>query len=331
MVALWDISIAFTSLLQSLGGWLAAPMALFSFLGQAEFYLMFLPALYWCWNARLGLRLTLVLLLSATLNDAFKVALCQPRPYWIDTLVRALAHETSFGLPSGHAQNAVAVWGYLAMWIKRRWAWIVAVLLILLIGLSRLYLGVHFAHDVALGWLIGMLLLLAFLRTEEGVSAWIARQALWQQLVIALVGSWLLLLIGALGHLAATGWLLPLAWQENALTVTGQAIDPQNPEGLLSGAGMVLGLGIGWAWTHNRGGFCSDGVAWKRLLRYLGGVIGMALLWYGMRLLYAGQQGLVEHGLRYLRATLVGIWTTGGAPEVFVRLRLTTRASREVA
>ena len=60
------------------------------------------------------------------------------------------------GLPSGHAQNGLVVWGGLAAWARRPWVWTLAVLIIVLLGLSRVYLGVHYPSDVAAGAALGM-------------------------------------------------------------------------------------------------------------------------------------------------------------------------------
>jgi len=68
------------------------------------------------------------------------VAFHAPRPYWYSKDVKALSAEGTFGLPSGHAQRAVVLFGALAAWLKRGWAWAAAIALILLVGLSRLYL-----------------------------------------------------------------------------------------------------------------------------------------------------------------------------------------------
>ncbi len=77
-----------------------------------------------------------------------------PCPYWLSQEVIALASQENFGLPSGHAQNALSVWGLLAASSSRRWAWPVVAVLVFLIGLSRIYLGVHFPTDVLGGWLV---------------------------------------------------------------------------------------------------------------------------------------------------------------------------------
>ena len=73
-----------------------------------------MPALYWCIDARLGLRVGMILLLSNGLNAVLKLAFHTPRPYWVDARVTGFAAESSFGLPSGHAQSAASVWGLLA-------------------------------------------------------------------------------------------------------------------------------------------------------------------------------------------------------------------------
>ena len=140
--------IAFVLAFQALGGWLTLPMKFFTFLGSEECFLFILPALYWSINASLGARLGAILLFNAGLNEIFKLAFHGPRPYWVDGRVKALAVEGSFGIPSGHAQLSVALWGTLAAQAKRPWAWVAAIAVMLMVGLSRIYLGVHFPHDV---------------------------------------------------------------------------------------------------------------------------------------------------------------------------------------
>jgi glycerophosphoryl diester phosphodiesterase len=67
---------------------------------------------------------------------------------------------TSYGWPSGHAQIAVTMWGLIAYELKNKWITIGAVLLIILISFSRMYLGVHDLGDVFAGLIIGGIILL---------------------------------------------------------------------------------------------------------------------------------------------------------------------------
>jgi len=61
-------------ILQGLGTWLLTPMQFFSLLGTAPFYLFIAPALLWCLDAGLGLRIGLGLAVSASLNAILKLA-----------------------------------------------------------------------------------------------------------------------------------------------------------------------------------------------------------------------------------------------------------------
>ncbi len=200
MQAVLDLSILMILFFQSLGEWLISAMKLFTMLGNEEFYLLVAPILYWCIDAGLGLRMGLVLMLSDGLCSSFKVLAHGPRPYWYSAQVRALSVEASFGAPSAHAQNAAAIWGMLAAWLKGWGAWAIAIAVILLIGLSRMFLGVHFPIDVAAGWLLGALFLWAFLRLEAPVRKRLDPLSPGGKVLAALGASLGLILLGVLGE-----------------------------------------------------------------------------------------------------------------------------------
>jgi membrane-associated phospholipid phosphatase len=113
-----DCGINFIAGLQTSAPWLVAPSRFFSFLGTEGFYLFILPFLYWCVDVRLGLRVSVILSVSDSLNTFFKFVFHQPRPYWVSDKVRVINTEASYGMPSGHAQHAVTVWGTMAAWVK---------------------------------------------------------------------------------------------------------------------------------------------------------------------------------------------------------------------
>lgn len=114
---------------------------------------------------------------SNLFNYAAKLIFASPRPYWLSSHVRALwLNETSFGIPSGHAQIAASVWGMVAVYYKRFWVWAVALTVIFLIGVSRVFLGAHFPHDVVFGWLLGAAILSAFAYLGQSVGAWLGKK-----------------------------------------------------------------------------------------------------------------------------------------------------------
>jgi undecaprenyl-diphosphatase len=95
------------------------------------------------------------------LNALLKMAFNRPRPFFTDPLLTAA--NASF--PSGHAMVSLVVYGLLAFFIllqvKSAWARsaiiLGTILLVLLIGISRLYLGVHYFSDVAAGYVGGVI------------------------------------------------------------------------------------------------------------------------------------------------------------------------------
>jgi membrane-associated phospholipid phosphatase len=321
MNGILDFGIGLIQALQGLGGWLAAPMQFFSFLGTEQFFLVILPALYWCVNASVGLQVGAILLLSASVNDAFKLAFHGPRPYWYTAQVKTYVTETSFGVPSGHAQIATGVWGVMAAALKRGWAWLAAGIIVFLIGLSRLYLAVHFPHDVLIGWIIGGLLLWLLLRFWEPTMTRFKKLTPGRQALAAFLASLVVILIELVPYLGLkfSGWQPPQAWAGYA----GQAV---TLSGAFTAAGVFFGLFSGLGWLSRLGGFSTGGPLWKRLLRYLLGLVGLLVFYLGLDLLFGllvpDGEAVLPFALRYVRYALVGAWVSLGAPWVFVRLGL---------
>lgn len=93
---------------------------------------------------------------SALLNIGAKLAFARERP----SLWDSIAPETSYSFPSGHAMGSMtlACVLFLLAW-NTRWRWPVAALMVpfvVLVGLSRVYLGVHYPSDILAGWAVAM-------------------------------------------------------------------------------------------------------------------------------------------------------------------------------
>jgi hypothetical protein len=215
----------------------------------------------------------------------------------------------------------VALWGITASNIRKRWAWIVAIALAFFIGFSRLYLAAHFVHDVLAGWLVGAVLLWVFMHFWDSAIAWLKTKSLSQQILIAFVISLISIALAAGTVARLDGYIFPEEWKDNALR-TGPVPAPVSMEDSLTAAGTFFGLAVGAAWLATRGGYQASGPIEKRVLRYVIGLIGVAILWRGLGLVLPNQADLLSYILRYVRYSLVGFWVTAGAPWLFFRFKL---------
>lgn len=329
MQGIWDSGIQLILSIQSLGGWLEAPMQFFSFLGTEDFFMLVLPVLFWCLDNSLGVKVGLILLTGSTINDFFKLALHGPRPYWYSPRVHGYAAESSFGVPSGHSSSAVEVWGMLAANLKRNWAWVVAVLIIFAIGFSRMFLGVHFPHDVLTGWLLGAIVLWLTLRLWNPVAGWLKQRTTLEQILAGLGFSLLLVLPSILAVAFSAGWQMPAAWLENAAAAVpgAEPPDPTSLEGPISNAGTLFGLAVGLALLARSGGFQTRGIWWKQVLRLVVGIAGVLAIRYGLKAVFPEGVTLLPLALRYVRYALIGAWVAGAAPWLFIRMKLAEKAA----
>src|SRR5574340_702913 len=307
--------------LQSLT-WLELPMLAFTFLGTKEFFIFVLPVVYWCIDAAVGIRMAYILLIGTVLNETLKLAFQGPRPYLISTDIRALSSEATFGLPSGHAQTAAGIWGMLAATLRRRWLWIAAVILIFFIGVSRIYIGVHFPQDVLAGWLFGGLTLWAFIVVWGPVTAWLQHRSVAQQVLLSLALAALMILPAAALINGLSHYQMPAQWLLNAKRAGEPYPDPAGLDSTITPAAALCGFSLGLVLMKRSGGFQPAGPVWKRASSFIVGVIGIAILYLGLKALLPETGSLAGWSLRFLRYAILGFWVGAGAPWTFRLLKL---------
>ena len=327
MESFLNFELNISAAIQSLGAYLKPFMVWLSFLGTAQFYLAIVSLVYWCIDAALGLRIGILMMLTSGLNGVLKLAFHTSRPYWVDSSIKAYNAESSFGMPSGHSQNSASLWGLVAVKIQRKWVVVAVSLTIFLIGFSRLYLGVHFIHDVLIGWLVGGLLLYAFLKLESPVSAWFIRLNLARKLVVTLTLALMIVLIGLLVRIAMVDYQVPEQWLANAIAaVPGASIDPLNMAGFFTLGGLSLGFISGVAFLlHGPGLVDTRGSLITRFIRYILGMLGVVGLYLGPDIFFPGSSGVLGFCLRITRYMLIGLWVSAGAPWMFLKLKLANK------
>jgi membrane-associated phospholipid phosphatase len=201
-----------------------------SFMGEVEGYVLIVTLIYVAFDKSLAVRLGALALLAMVLNHVLKILVKNPRPFlaegthfenWAVTAQRAHELATEYSTPSGHAMAAAAFYGYLLLRTRQRWTKAAAAAAIVVIGVSRPYLGVHYAEDILIGWAIGLVVAWAAVRYANDVGSWWSRLADAQRVALCV---------------AAT---IALWWV--TVVVNGNQVEGQ-PRAFLAYAGLLTGM-----------------------------------------------------------------------------------------
>jgi len=290
--------------------WLDTLMGAITQLGNEYFYMAALCFLYWCVDVKATLRLFVLFLTGVYIGGAIKVLTSELRPFQVrPDLIHArftsTAEDASF--PSAHALNSTVFWGYLCTLVRRRWFYIVAPIVVLLVGFSRLYLGLHWPRDVFWGLILGLVIL--------GIG-----YAIFRLLdVMPMQAKFPVTLVVCLVPLALFA-LLPSHSSAQSM-------------------GVLFGAALGHLLERQYVHFAVRRAWWQQVLKLVIGLAGAALLLLGLRGILAPLQTSVDFILVtpetnlpdtsnrlvewasetpvLLRYALVGLWGTLGAPAIF--------------
>jgi hypothetical protein len=286
-------------------------------LGTELFYIPVILFILWCVDEKLGLRLTILILLSTWINVFFKGLLRQPRPYNLDPSVMR-AFEPSYGIPSGHTQQSLVFWGasirqaLVQGGVRRRSGFrflvpVIACFFIAVIPFTRLYLGVHFPTDILAGWVLGGIILAVYFIFGDRVISLLSAGGMRSRLIAA----------------AALALLMNASGADRSL------------------GGMFLGACGGYCLLRKYIPFTAGGPVRGRkpgifilAARYVLGLAGAVIVYLGLRRVLPGEASFLaempvwgaaspyyELG-RFLRYGLLGLWASAGAPWLFCRIGL---------
>ena len=317
LAAVLDWGINLIKIVQSIQSpFLTAFMKGISFIGTEYFYIFFGLFIFWCWNEKRAFPLGLLIIVSGWVNSFFKVLFNLPRPFEFEPGL-GLAFESTRAFPSGHAQNSMTFWIAAAffltiIYVKEKKAldrfkfliWGIAAIIILLIGFSRIYLGVHFPTDVFGGWITAAIILLLFYLLYKPAAAFLAKAGKRFEFIFAAAAA---LLMNA---------LLP---------------------GDTSLSGLLLGFCAGYSLMKMKFPFSAQAAINGKqprpmilCIRFVLGAAGAAIIYIGLKFIFPGEGSLFEGPAlepyyqlgRFIRYGLLGLWASAGAPRLFINFNL---------
>jgi membrane-associated phospholipid phosphatase len=271
------------------GPWLNAFFLALSGVGSTLGYVVLFAILWWGVSWRLGVKLFAALVLSVYLNALLKDLIAQPRPF-VYADFESLTRPDEFSFPSGHAQQAAFIWTLLAMHFRKRWFTITAGAMVVLIGFSRVYLGVHFPTDVLGGWLLGAVLAQLYVRWNEPFIDWADRLPFEWKLALAI------------------GVPLALTFLHGTKT-TAMTL------GTLAGAlvGLVIAL--------RQKLYAGPGTVWRRRMRVVVGLFGLPLLALALWTFSPADDSRLYYLHRWMKYATIGLWVSYFVPKIVSLMR----------
>lgn len=130
--------------------------------GAGELAIIVLLIVYYVYNKEIGKKIAYITINSMLINSSLKSLFLAKRPFqyegkeYLRVLEASQDKATGTSFPSGHSQNSGSLYGALFKIFKNKIIRVLSLILIILVPISRLYLGVHFPGDVVIGCILGI-------------------------------------------------------------------------------------------------------------------------------------------------------------------------------
>lgn len=251
-----------------------------TYLGQDIPVLVIICIFFWCTNKRLGYQIGLSFFASGLILQNLKITFRIDRPWVLNPLFKpvdsAIAKATGYSFPSGHTQTATVLYSTIAFHVRKIGLKIILILLFLLVGFSRMYLGVHTPWDVLTAILLSLL-------------------------VSFIVDRWMKQLKGTkkenliLSVILGIASLLTLIY---TFSLTGAGIiSAENAKDCCSAGGAGLAFAIAWYLERSYLNFSTEGTLREKAIRFLIGIAVTASLYVGLKAILPS--GLLFATIRY--------------------------------
>lgn len=270
-----------------------------SAVGEQTFVIAVILYIFYNYDKKKGFGLFTSVLFAVLGMGILKAVVRAPRPFQVLESIdgKRLETATGYSFPSGHTTTGAAFYTALALTFKKRPVSILCAVMMALVGLSRLYLGVHWPIDVFAGLLLGVAISFTVSRYLNALyddKNKRIRLSLW---------------IGSLSFAAGAITAILL----NTGTIDEVAFTDLMKVFALGGGGY-----LGFALENKKVNFTVEEKRSKQIVRYVIGLVGILLI-MGAKVIIPESLYAVGSFVRY---TLVGLWATGLYPLIGKNLRL---------
>ncbi len=237
-----------------------------TFFGELNTVLVMMAMIYWAINKELGTYLLMGWSGNRLINGALKVTACAYRPWIRDARIipygNSIKTATGYSFPSGHVMNASTVFGGIAVHKNMPTVLrIFALLFVLLVALSRMFLGVHTPQDVIVGVAAGMLVMFLIFMMMQ----WIEKHTD-KDWIVALIGTGLLIMLAIYAAVKP----YPIDYDaEGKILVDGAKMANDT----FKGVGWGIAFLLGWVLERRFVKFSTDISLEKKLTRIVIGLI----------------------------------------------------------
>lgn len=268
-----------------------------TYLAQELLVVAFICWFFWCGNKKLAYQMGFSYFLSGLTIQGLKIALCIPRPWVLDPSFQpvesAIPGATGYSFPSGHTQSGTAFFTTLACSTHKKKLRLLCVLGFLLIGFSRMYLGVHTPADVLTSMVISFILtslICYFWKYFESDTS--------HDLLVSMVFSILTILL--------------LIYDIRRVQMG--VINIHNAMDCCKACGAGLAFSIGYYIERRHLNFVPPVTMKGKLIRFLAGLAVAAALEFGLKAILPTQLPTA-----YLRYFLIVLWIIVIYPLIFTR------------
>ena len=259
-------------------------------LGSVSFYMIAIPIIYWCVNKSLGFSLGMITSISSYINVGLKFIFKIPRPYvaypHLDAPDYLLSTGTGWSFPSGHAQGTSTFWAYSAWQVKRAWFTALSVIIVAVVGLTRVYATVHYPTDVLVGTALGLIIVQLYMYLEHILAQRKTRISVGTAVAASIV------IPGVAFALSSISFELA---RESASLL-----------------GFTMGLGVGYALEKEYVKYDVRACLLIQVVKVLWGLAVLMGIRYGLKAILP--EGSFWQMLRY---AVMALWGTYGAPLMF--------------